>query len=77
MPARELRPKNRPHLKVENTKNSYYSNSSLIYMISFWNSIPENIRFSSSISSFKANLHKYLLEIDARESAIPSLTPHL
>ena len=76
-PARELRPKNRPHLKVELTKNPFYSNSSLIYMISFCNSIPENIRFSSSISSFKTNLHKYLLEIDSRESGISSLTPHL
>ena len=76
-PARELRPKNRPHLKVELTKNPFYSNSSLIYMISFWNSIPENIRLSSSISSFKTNLHKYLLEIDSRESGISYLTPHL
>ena len=69
-PTRDLRPKNRPHLVVNTSSNHTYNNSSLVFMLSFWNSLPEEIRLSTSIDAFKCNLHQHLLEIDKRSSNV-------
>ena len=72
-PSRELRAKNRPHLVVNPSTNPTYNNSSLIYMISFWNSLPEDIRLSRSVDAFKSNLYMHLLEVDKRDSNLLNL----
>ena len=43
IPLRDLRPKNRPHLVVNTSKNHNYNYSSLVFMISYWIPLPEDI----------------------------------
>ena len=68
---RDLRLKNCPNLVVNSSTNQSYNNSSLVFMISFWYSFPEEIRLSSSIDVFKSNHYEHHLEIDKRELNLP------
>ena len=68
IPSRDLRPHLRPHLKVPTSKCSLFNNSSLVYMLDFWNTLPEYIRLAPTIDSFKHNLHQYLLQQDPNSS---------
>ena len=68
VPARDLRPHLRPHLSVPTSTCSMFKNSPLVHMINFWNTLPEYIRLSPSIDTFKLNIYRYLLQNDSSTS---------
>ena len=70
IPTRDLRPHLRPHLSIPTSKSPQYNNSSLVYMLNFWNTLPEHIRLASSLDTFKQNIYLHLLQQDS--SALPS-----
>ena len=68
VPARDLCPHLRPHLSVPTSTCSKFNNSPLVYMLNFWNTLPEYIRLAPSIDSFKHNIYHYLLQNDSSTS---------
>ena len=54
--TRDLRRQLRSHLKVLTCKCSQLNNSSLVYILDFWNTLPEYTRLAQTIDSFKHNI---------------------
>ena len=77
IPTRDLRPQLRPHREVLTSKCSQLNNSSLVYMLDFWNILPEYIRLAQTIDSFKHNIYQYLLLQDSNHSLSSNISSKL